>query len=80
MFPFCIHTLHLYIHIGRYYIYIYYIPIGRYCKEEFDECSLHPCHNGNCTDGLHSFTCNCFPGYTGDTCQLKTSKHVSIRL
>ena len=24
-----------------------------------------PCIHGNCSDDIHNYTCECFPGYTG---------------
>ena len=38
---------------------------------ETDECVSSPCLNGNCTDQLNSFECNCEPGYTGSNCDGK---------
>ena len=36
---------------------------------DVDECLSDPCqHGGNCTDGIHGFTCQCAPGYHGSMC------------
>ncbi len=36
---------------------------------DLDECNSSPCENGGtCMDGAGQFTCQCKPGYTGDTC------------
>ena len=37
---------------------------------DIDDCASDPCLNdGNCEDGVAEFTCNCAPGWAGDTCQ-----------
>ena len=34
-----------------------------------DECASNPCgENGNCTDAVNGFNCDCVFGYTGATC------------
>lgn len=34
-----------------------------------DDCALNPCQNGGtCIDGVHSYTCACPNGYSGQTC------------
>ncbi|XP_072013253.1 uncharacterized protein [Amphiura filiformis] len=36
---------------------------------DIDDCSPNPCQNeGNCTDGVDSYTCTCAAGYTGTIC------------
>ena len=36
---------------------------------DINECDPNPCQNdGTCEDGVASFTCQCVPGYAGDTC------------
>ena len=41
---------------------------------DINECSSSPCLNGGtCTDGINSFSCECYPGYTGKNCE--TGKH-----
>ncbi|XP_041369905.1 sushi, von Willebrand factor type A, EGF and pentraxin domain-containing protein 1-like [Gigantopelta aegis] len=37
--------------------------------DDFDNCASNPCHHGNCTDGLHSFDCECYHGYEGTRCE-----------
>ena len=37
--------------------------------QDIDECTanIHRCNlNASCTNNLGSFTCNCFPGFSGD--------------
>ncbi|XP_056011712.1 protein crumbs-like isoform X4 [Ostrea edulis] len=42
---------------------------GTNCEKNIDECAVKPCVNGECIDGVNSFTCNCTgSGYTGSTC------------
>ena len=37
---------------------------------DIDDCADTPCaHDGECVDGVNSFTCNCASGYQGGTCQ-----------
>ena len=37
---------------------------------DIDECVDAPCLNGGaCTDGVASFSCECVPGYSGETCE-----------
>ena len=36
-----------------------------------DNCDPNPCQNdGNCTDGINSFTCDCEDGFSGDICEV----------
>lgn len=49
---------------------------GENCEFEINECLSNPCFNqGNCTDLVNGFTCNCYPGeqddaFFGDVCIL----------
>ena len=37
---------------------------------DIDECKAKTCRNGGtCVDGLNEHTCECVPGYTGDSCE-----------
>ena len=37
---------------------------------DVDECSSFPCQNdGNCTDDVDSYTCECQPGFWGVDCE-----------
>ena len=37
-------------------------------------CDNKPCLNGgSCVSGVHSYKCNCVPGYTGYNCQTRKS-------
>ena len=40
--------------------------------DEIDDCIGVDCGNGECVDGINSFSCACDPGFTGELC--KTSK------
>jgi hypothetical protein len=44
-------------------------PANGECQVDIDECEANPCANGDCTDGVHSFTCSCLPGWTGTLCE-----------
>eukprot|EP00058_Branchiostoma_floridae_P026676 XP_002612167.1 hypothetical protein BRAFLDRAFT_88906 [Branchiostoma floridae] len=35
---------------------------------DIDDCAANPCVNGDCVDGVNSYTCTCFPGYEGTNC------------
>lgn len=35
---------------------------------EINECHGNPCHHGTCTDGIASYSCSCYAGYTGNNC------------
>ena len=39
-----------------------------------DNCTPNPCTNGQCVDGIRTFTCNCQgTDFTGDRCQTRES-------
>jgi len=43
---------------------------GQVCQESVNECLNQPCAGkGYCTSGLNSYTCDCFPSYSGTNCQ-----------
>ncbi|GAV04933.1 hypothetical protein RvY_15133 [Ramazzottius varieornatus] len=47
---------------------------GKHCELDRDDCRTSPCKNGGtCHDLLNSFSCTCPAGYSGATCQHKTS-------
>ncbi|KAL3870955.1 hypothetical protein ACJMK2_038980 [Sinanodonta woodiana] len=46
-----------------------YMQIPSFC-DDADECSSSPCMHGSCQDGLHSFTCTCYKGFTGIRCDV----------
>lgn len=35
---------------------------------DVDECESSPCVQGNCTDQVDGYICECFPGYSGPNC------------
>ena len=48
-----------------YFIYLCKNPI----LSDIDECDSNPCQNdGQCVDGVNSYTCECTSGYSGDNC------------
>ena len=41
---------------------------------DIDDCASWPCNNaGRCIDEIDSFTCQCFPGFTGVQCETSES-------
>ncbi|XP_068222449.1 protein crumbs isoform X2 [Palaemon carinicauda] len=44
---------------------------GDYCEINIDECASDPCINGDCIDGINTYTCDCFPGYEGSNCEIE---------
>ena len=44
-----------------------------YLYTDIDNCNPNPCFNGECVDGVASYTCNCDDGWTGENCG--QSKH-----
>ena len=36
---------------------------------DIDDCASDPCVNGDCTDGVDSYTCDCDSGFTGVNCE-----------
>ncbi|XP_078618169.1 uncharacterized protein LOC144885875 isoform X3 [Branchiostoma floridae x Branchiostoma japonicum] len=42
---------------------------GSGCKpKNIDDCAANPCVNGDCVDGVNSYTCTCHSGYEGTNC------------
>lgn len=35
---------------------------------EIDECESYPCVQGNCTDQVNGYLCDCMPGFRGVSC------------
>ncbi|XP_022085321.1 protein crumbs-like isoform X2 [Acanthaster planci] len=38
--------------------------------EDFDECSLNPCLNGECENLDNNYQCTCSPGFNGTNCEM----------
>jgi Dictyostelium (slime mold) repeat/EGF-like domain len=51
-------------------------PDGQSCNPangecaSIDFCAVEPCANGDCMNGATGYTCLCFPGWTGPTCEV----------
>lgn len=43
------------------------------CLTDINECQSSPCFHGDCTDHVNSYSCHCYPGYTGTQCQIGKS-------
>lgn len=41
---------------------------------DVDECESSPCVQGNCTDQVDGYVCECFPGYRGPNCDTGKKK------
>jgi hypothetical protein len=37
-----------------------------------DDCASAPCQNGDCSDGVNSYSCSCDAGYEGTNCDINT--------
>ena len=49
----------------------HYIIIKHSLTVAIDNCDPNPCQNdGNCIDGINSFTCDCEDGFSGDVCEI----------
>ena len=55
----------------KYNILIYCILIFSILsfKTDIDDCAIHPCKNGSCTDRVNGFNCSCAPGFNGTKCE-----------
>lgn len=40
------------------------------CEIRQSVCSSNPCNYGTCNDLTNSYTCSCYLGFTGNTCQI----------
>lgn len=48
---------------------------------DITECGSKPCQNGGtCIDQINVFSCNCAPGFTGDTCSTTIQEYNLIKL
>ena len=45
---------------------------GDQCQNNINDCKVEPCAEGECVDGIASFTCDCWQGYYGPQCQRKS--------
>ena len=45
---------------------------GSRCDQDINECENNPCQSdGNCTDHVAFYTCQCLPGFNGKSCENK---------
>ena len=47
--------------------------VGEVCNLNIDDCASNPCQNGDCTDGIKSYTCSCRSGFYGTNCEFTDS-------
>ena len=48
---------------------------GSRCEFDIDECLSNPCqYNGNCTDKVNGYSCQCVPGISGDSCEININE------
>ena len=46
-------------------------------NSDINDCAEQPCqNNGNCTDEVNDFHCDCVPGYTGKNCSTVEENHI----
>ncbi len=53
---------------------------GTICDTEINECLSSPClHDGNCTDGINNYTCDCSQTfYYGENCEIRMNLNKNI--
>lgn len=44
---------------------------GDHCDVKIDYCTNNPCENGECSNSVEGFLCQCEPGYIGRRCHLR---------
>ncbi|XP_066279059.1 oncoprotein-induced transcript 3 protein-like [Branchiostoma lanceolatum] len=56
--------------------FVYKLPAAPACSlaycgatEDMDACAANQCVNGDCVDGVNSYTCTCYSGYEGSNCE-----------
>ena len=67
----CSHFLDCESHHGLYQCTCQAGFTGRNCEINIDECSVSPCVNGRCVDGINRYDCVCNDGYWGTNCEKK---------
>lgn len=61
----------------------YLLPCFLFCfvlVTEIDECESSPCIQGNCTDQVNGYICECIPGFRGVNCDTGKKSIKNIRL
>ena len=52
-------------------IHLWILCFVFYLFSDINDCMHYPCQNdGNCTDGVNQFRCQCEPGFSGISCEI----------
>lgn len=55
---------------GTFSFYWLKLIVFVFALADVDECQSSPCINGDCTNNINFYTCQCFAGFTGTNCEI----------